>query len=48
MRDAYPSILDAIGQTPLVRLDRLTRYEGCEGTILAKLDNLWMKKNYNC
>jgi cysteine synthase A len=40
MRDAYPSILDAIGQTPLVRLDRLTRYEGCEGTILAKLDHL--------
>lgn len=40
MRDAYPSILDAIGQTPLVRLDRLTRYEGCEGTILAKLDYL--------
>lgn len=40
MRDAYPSVLDAIGQTPLVRLDRLTRHEGCEGTILAKLDHL--------
>ena len=35
-----PSILGAIGQTPLVRLDRLVAQEACEGTILAKLDYL--------
>ncbi|NRB30094.1 MAG: cysteine synthase family protein [Rhizobiaceae bacterium] len=35
-----PSILDAIGNTPLVRLDRLTQHYGCDGTILAKLDHL--------
>ena len=35
-----PSILDAIGNTPLVRLDRLTQHHGCDGTILAKLDHL--------
>ncbi|MGX9356460.1 PLP-dependent cysteine synthase family protein [Roseobacteraceae bacterium S113] len=35
-----PSILDAIGQTPLVRLDRLVADKGCNGTILAKLDHL--------
>ncbi len=35
-----PSILDTIGKTPLVRLDRLTEHYGCEGTILAKLDYL--------
>ncbi|MEP0942789.1 MAG: cysteine synthase family protein [Rhizobiaceae bacterium] len=35
-----PSVLDAIGDTPLVRLDRLTRSHGVEGTILAKLDHL--------
>ena len=34
------SILDAIGNTPLVRLDRLTKHHGCDGTILAKLDHL--------
>jgi len=34
------SIIEAIGETPLVRLDRLTRHLGVEGTILAKLDYL--------
>lgn len=34
------SILGAIGNTPLVRLDRLVQHYGCEGTILAKLDHL--------
>ena len=32
----YPTVLDLIGGTPLVRLQRLTR--GLEPTILAKLD----------
>jgi cysteine synthase A len=34
------SIIGAIGNTPLVRLDRLTRAYGVEGAILAKLDHL--------
>jgi cysteine synthase A len=34
------SVVDAIGGTPLVRLDRLTRARGLDGTILAKLDYL--------
>jgi cysteine synthase A len=34
------SVADAIGNTPLVRLDRLTRARGLDGTILAKLDYL--------
>ena len=34
------SVLDAMQQTPLVRLDRLTRAYGVSGTILAKLDYL--------
>ena len=33
-----PSVVEAIGATPMVRLDRLTR--GLEGSILAKLDHL--------
>ncbi|WP_326565195.1 cysteine synthase family protein [Amycolatopsis rhabdoformis] len=33
-----PSVLDAIGQTPMVRLDRLT--EGLSGTLVAKLEYL--------
>ncbi len=37
---AMQSILGAIGNTPLVRLDRLVKHVGCEGTILAKLDHL--------
>jgi cysteine synthase A len=35
-----PSVIDAIGNTPLVALDRLTATLGLEGRILAKLDNL--------
>lgn len=34
------SVVEAIGQTPLVRLDRVTAALGLEGTILAKLDYL--------
>jgi cysteine synthase A len=34
------SVVDAIGRTPLVRLDRLTRHAGVRGTVLAKLDYL--------
>jgi cysteine synthase A len=37
-RSLYPSAADAIGDTPLVELSRLTR--GIEGRILAKLDCL--------
>ncbi|GAA3098209.1 cysteine synthase family protein [Pseudonocardia yunnanensis] len=33
-----PSVIDAIGSTPMVRLDRLTA--GVEGTVLAKLEYL--------
>jgi cysteine synthase A len=41
--DAMPvlsSVIDAIGNTPLIRLDRLVKARGAEGTILAKLDYL--------
>ena len=37
---AFSSVVDAIGNTPLVRLDRLVRAKGLTGTILAKLDYL--------
>jgi cysteine synthase A len=40
MSRVLSSIVDAIGETPLVRLDRLTKAYGVEGTILAKLDHL--------
>lgn len=40
MAKTLDSILGAIGNTPLVRLDRLVKHYGCEGTILAKLDHL--------
>src|SRR3954463_1110836 len=36
----HPSVIEAIGDTPLVRLDRLVRARGLEGVILAKLDYL--------
>src|ERR1700733_7308662 len=36
----FPSVVDAIGKTPLVSLDRLTRSRGLEGRLLAKLDYL--------
>src|SRR5271166_3293929 len=32
----YPSVLDLVGQTPIVRLDRISR--DVPGTILAKLE----------
>lgn len=35
-----PSIIGAIGNTPLVRLDRIVAAHGLSGTILAKLDHL--------
>ncbi len=35
-----PSVAEAIGATPLVALDRLTRAAGVEGRVLAKLDYL--------
>ncbi|MGE5538364.1 MAG: cysteine synthase A [Gemmatimonas sp.] len=34
----YDSILDTIGNTPLVRLPRLSRERGCKADILAKLE----------
>jgi cysteine synthase A len=34
----YDSITDTIGDTPLVRLDRLTAHKGLRATILAKLE----------
>jgi len=34
------SVVDAIGATPLVRLDRLTKQAGVKGTIFAKLEYL--------
>jgi len=37
---ALSSVIEAIGNTPLVRLDRLVRARGLGGTILAKLDYL--------
>ena len=40
MQQPLASVLDAMQQTPLVRLDRLTRAYGVSGTILAKLDYL--------
>ena len=35
-----PSVLEAMQDTPLVELSRLTAYLGLEGQLLAKLDNL--------
>lgn len=40
MSKVLESVVDAIGNTPLVRLDRLTQVHGAKGTILAKLDYL--------
>ncbi len=40
MSKVLSSVVDAIGNTPLVRLDRLTEAYGVEGTILAKLEYL--------
>ena len=40
MTQGLPSVIAAIGNTPLIRLDRLVAARGLEGTILAKLDHL--------
>lgn len=40
MRKVLEPVVDAIGNTPLVRLDRLTQAYGVKGTILARLDYL--------
>ncbi|WP_292589051.1 PLP-dependent cysteine synthase family protein [Mesorhizobium sp.] len=40
MAEVLSSVTDAIGGTPLVRLDRLTAQAGVDGTILAKLEYL--------
>ncbi len=40
MRRTLNSIVEAIGDTPLIRLDRLVSACGLEGSILAKLDYL--------
>lgn len=40
MTEILASVVDVIGGTPLVRLDRLTRLAGVEGTIVAKLEYL--------
>jgi len=34
----YDSILDTVGNTPLVRVGRLAREAGCQGEVLAKLE----------
>lgn len=40
MNKVYDSVIGAIGGTPLVKLDRITRMHGVDGTIVAKLDYL--------
>lgn len=40
MDNVLPSVIEAIGETPLVDLSRLTAHLGLEGRLLAKLDNL--------
>jgi cysteine synthase len=40
MAGVLNSVVDSIGGTPLVRLDRLTEQAGVKGTILAKLEYL--------
>lgn len=40
MKGALPSAIDAIGSTPLVRLDRIAAHLGLQGTLLAKLEYL--------
>ncbi|MCB1458874.1 MAG: cysteine synthase A [Nitratireductor sp.] len=34
----YNSIVDTVGDTPIVRLDKLAKAEGCKANILAKLE----------
>ena len=40
MSQVLKSAAEAIGNTPLVRLDRLTKLHGVKGSILAKLEYL--------
>lgn len=40
MTHVLPSVVEAIGNTPLVELSRITQTLGLEGKLLAKLDNL--------
>ncbi|MDX8526203.1 pyridoxal-phosphate dependent enzyme [Mesorhizobium sp. MSK_1335] len=40
MAEVLNSVVDAIGGTPLVRLDRLTAQAGVKGGIIAKLEYL--------
>ena len=40
MSQVLKSVAEAIGNTPLVRLDRLTKLHDVKGTILAKLEYL--------
>jgi cysteine synthase len=36
----YSNILETIGNTPLVRIGRLAEENGCQGEVLAKLENI--------
>jgi cysteine synthase A len=38
--NTLPSVIEAIGNTPLVELSRITKHEGVEGRVLAKLEYL--------
>ena len=40
MNTYITNITEAIGNTPLMRLDRITKYLGLDGTIFAKLEHL--------
>ena len=40
MTPVLPSVVEAMGETPLVDLSRLTRQLGLDGRLMAKLDNL--------
>ena len=36
--DYFENVLEAVGNTPLIRLGRIERDEGIEATILAKVE----------
>ena len=40
MKPLMPSVVDAMGDTPLVELSRLANHLSLEGRLLAKLDNM--------
>ena len=48
MSKVLGSSAEAIGKTPLVRLDRLTKFHNVKGTILAKLEYLNPGFSKNC